>query len=710
MMSFPLNKNKPGFKRQKLRKGTFSCWECKNRKIRCEFQSPNNSICKFCQERGFDCLSQEYVAVDGHGTDNVSQRIDDVEKMVSQLLRTKKDRKEQFNRSGRNKRPDDGDQEICGMRNMQEITSLNLNRSNFSAPSVSSPSQQNLNNSFSLSQYLYSLMPRNSVTMMILTQANYLQMPFQMFCRLRNTADAEGLDGPSPLIHASRKPSPTSHPVIFAQRLYKLALCMLQLEPTASYGTNNGLQEPVRDASKRLVEIAMKYVTSHDTLMKNLDGLETLILESGYNMRLGNHHAAWLTVRRAIGLAELMGLRKMKSGDDGAESLWYLLNYSDRFLSVIYGLPCNSSDSSFASESALAGKSVIERLDRIQVALLGRVIDRNMKMQCWSEADYSGDEINTIYEQTRSIDRDLKQSANIIPIDPWSMTNSSSSAMDKDVLKRTGILRVQMHHYYLSLLLHQPYLLRKSCLRSQAMRDPIDYRYSKQATLSASRNLLDRFLVLRDMLHASAYGGLDHKAWLASATLLLAYIDTHQSAPGECLENQRMQDISMIQRLIDRFRKAAYCDASIQQVCSLLEIEADAASGKRYYFMWNENTGFARVPDSLQIPIPYFGTISVISAKLEMPQSWAKSTNLPFTEVMSSGLADYETCPNNEVSLSNPIAHSEISSTETSLQRIPECSHMFDTTLLLNPTDDLNFESELSLQDPPGFEGDSSLL
>lgn len=712
-MSAPLIKNKPGFKRQKLRKGTFSCWECKNRKIRCEFQSPNNPVCKSCQQRGLDCMSQEYVAIDGHGSDKVSQRIDDVETMVSQLLKTRKKPKDVFNESGRSQRCDVGDQTVCapyGLRATQEISALNLNRSIFSAPSISSPSQQNLNGSLSLSQYLHSVMPKSSVTMMIFTQANYLQMPFQMFCRLRNTTKAEDCDGPSPLVRASRKPLPTSHPVIFAQRLYKIALCLLQLEPTIFYETKDGLKEPVQDASKRLVEIAIKHVTSHDTLMTNLDGIETLMLESGYNFRIGNHYAAWLALRRAIGLAELMGLRKMKPGDDGAESLWYLLNYSDRFVSVIFGLPCNSSDNSFASERALAGMGVVEKLGRIQVALLGRVIDRNIKMQPWFQNDYSDNEINAIYEQTRCIDRDLKQSANILPVDPWVMPNSSSSATDKDVSKRTGILQVQMHHYYLLLLLHQPYLLRKSRLPSERIHDLIDYRYSKVATLSASRDLLDRFMILRDIHHATAYGGLDHKAWLASVTLLLAYINTHQLSDGDFSQHHRLQDIAMIHRLIDRFRKAAYRVESVQQICTLLEIEADAANGNRYYFSWEEDTESARDLNSLQLSIPYFGTILVLSARPEMPQSWATSTNLPLTEFTPSGLADYGNFQDNEVRDCNPVTHSGISPTKISFERIPESSPTFDTSFLLNPTDDFNIESELFLRDSLGFDGNSGLL
>lgn len=657
-------------------------------------------------------MSQEYVPVEGHGGDNVHQRIDDVEIMVSELLRTKRNAKDCSNCSGQTRRFGAGDKTISssyGLRTTQDISALSINRSNFSAPIIS-PSQQNLNDFFSLSQYLYSVMPRNSVTMMIFTHANYLQMPFQMFCRLRNTTDSDNCDGQSPLVRASKKPPPTSHPVIFAQKLYKIALCMLQLDPTTLYETRNGLKEPVRDASKRLVEIAMKHVTSHDTLMDNLDGIETLLLESGYYFRIGNHSAAWLTIRRAIGIAELMGLRRMKTGDDGAELLWYLLNYSDRFVSVLFGLPCNSSDNSFASERVLAGKSVVERLGRIQVALLGRIIDRNMKMQCCNKIDYSDNEFHAIYEQTREIDCDLEQSSKILPVDPWVMPNSSGSATDKDVSKRTRILQVQMHHYYVLLLLHQPYLLRKSCRPSERMHDPVDYRYSKLATLSASRDLLDRYLILRDIHHAISYGGLDHKAWLASATLLLAYIDTHQSSSGDSLEHQRLQDIATVHRLVDRFRKAAYRVESVQQICTLLEMEANAANGQRYYFTWSENTEPPRFPDSLQLSIPYFGTISVLSTKLEMPQPWITSTNLPLTEVVSSGLVDYESIQDNGFSPSTLLGHSGLAATDLLQTNNLEGLSAIDSAFLFDSIENVPLESELILQDPLEFDGNSGLL
>ena len=46
--------------RRKVRKGTFSCWECKRRKMKCIFDSTSNTLCSPCRRRGSECISQEY--------------------------------------------------------------------------------------------------------------------------------------------------------------------------------------------------------------------------------------------------------------------------------------------------------------------------------------------------------------------------------------------------------------------------------------------------------------------------------------------------------------------------------------------------------------------------------------------------------------------------------------------------------------------------
>lgn len=53
-------------KRRKIRKGTHSCWECRRRKVKCTFASPEHAICITCSERGTKCVSQ--IEVEGTET------------------------------------------------------------------------------------------------------------------------------------------------------------------------------------------------------------------------------------------------------------------------------------------------------------------------------------------------------------------------------------------------------------------------------------------------------------------------------------------------------------------------------------------------------------------------------------------------------------------------------------------------------------------
>lgn len=48
-------------KRRKVRKGTHSCWECKRRKVKCNFASPHGAICINCHQRNTKCVSQEVI-------------------------------------------------------------------------------------------------------------------------------------------------------------------------------------------------------------------------------------------------------------------------------------------------------------------------------------------------------------------------------------------------------------------------------------------------------------------------------------------------------------------------------------------------------------------------------------------------------------------------------------------------------------------------
>ncbi|KAL5604305.1 uncharacterized protein BROUX77_004491 [Berkeleyomyces rouxiae] len=46
--------------KRRVRKGTKSCWQCRRRKIKCEYKTDNSAICIRCTEKGETCRSQEY--------------------------------------------------------------------------------------------------------------------------------------------------------------------------------------------------------------------------------------------------------------------------------------------------------------------------------------------------------------------------------------------------------------------------------------------------------------------------------------------------------------------------------------------------------------------------------------------------------------------------------------------------------------------------
>jgi hypothetical protein len=51
--------HEPNVKRRKVRKGTRSCWECKGRKVKCNYMTSEDSVCDGCTRRGSSCVSQE---------------------------------------------------------------------------------------------------------------------------------------------------------------------------------------------------------------------------------------------------------------------------------------------------------------------------------------------------------------------------------------------------------------------------------------------------------------------------------------------------------------------------------------------------------------------------------------------------------------------------------------------------------------------------
>jgi hypothetical protein len=167
--------------------------------------------------------------------------------------------------------------------------------------------------------------------------------------------------------------------VHLAQRIIQLALILQQ---STQKVPELQFDQPNHQMAHYFVDVASRYVTSQDLLVDSLDGVETLVLEARYHIHVGSLRDAWILFRRALGIARLLGLPCRKHEDDNrAEALWFRLVYSDRFLSLTLGLPFVDVDCQLSSTRQLVADRWSDRLERIHVVVVGRIIARNLRMQ-----------------------------------------------------------------------------------------------------------------------------------------------------------------------------------------------------------------------------------------------------------------------------------------------------------------------------------------
>ncbi|VUC28989.1 unnamed protein product [Clonostachys rosea] len=523
-MDTPLSQPPPG-RRRKVRKGTFSCWECKRRKRRCEFKPGSSSACVSCQHRGLPCLSQEEYEPQT-GSEQVSERIYHVENLIGVLLQQR--------------RPQHGA--------IGDTSGLTI------PPSPSG-------SSLSITTYLYSILPSPSDTSSILSHGNSFRMP-----RWEGLTRSAPLSGPPPI---------EAQPIWYGRRLMHLAL---RLQDS---------NIPGWDASK-YAQIVAHCVSSIDALVSSSDGIETLMLEAMYYVNDGKLQEAWLRCRRAMSIAQLLGLDRAGWTNN---SILRRLIFGDRVMSLELGV----AHFGITNYGSLDSVDPIARLDRMHVITATRMIERNLRIMSGS--------LDSVKTETLAIDKIMKKVMNDLPSGWWSASIKKplSTLPEENAMEETMKLISQLNHYWLLIQLHQPLIILDLCC-------PVNdgsNSYSRTILASSCRQVLSRFLLVRKYHGGGLYRGADSKAVSASIGLLLAHIDGHRDSTDNALEHLRPQDLDLLRDSLDLFQDLSRPELERSTVQGLLALESEAASGT--YYMMSTAVG-----DSLRLTIPYFGTMSLI--------------------------------------------------------------------------------------------------
>ncbi|KAK0728106.1 hypothetical protein B0T26DRAFT_767282 [Lasiosphaeria miniovina] len=660
----------PARKRRKIRKGTQSCWECKRRKIRCTFvAAPAESVCDGCKSRRLKCVSQAFddeatttaaaeAAAAGGGTTttrtafgkDIGTRLGRIETAVHDIA--KRTDAVLPSRLGAEEEPRGGG---------------NIDAANPPTPSgvrgvlFRVGGGQAKDRHDELCRTLVAAWPKPDELEVVLGFPVSTSVLFHgVICTPYANFLSKDMPTPRDML---RLPRSGSHPVLVARALLLLAIFMQGIPRFAREDLGAGLGDTALGSAgygktiSRLAETANRLVTSNDDLVGSLEGVETIMFESMYHNNAGNLRRAWVTHRRAMVIAQLMGLHRAAAAANAAgssnntlmagrlvvhdsetldridpEHMWYRLVISDRYLSLMLGLPQASLDSPYGSLKALEGCIPMERLERMESIAGGLILQRN-----------SGPNIHDL-AATREIDRLLQEAAAQMPAQWW-LTPNVSDIIGKGNEENFGeTLRImnQFTHYHLLAQLHLPYLLLQTAPGDQK------YDYSKMTAVMASREILSRFVAFRGSNAVTAYcRGIDFLAFIASTILGLAHIDARRqqrqwvsggsiigctASVPHFLAHQRLSDRGLLERTLQGMEKMARGGKDVMAVNianilqHLLAIEAAAASGVSYSAsVSSEGTGEPGEPESeyggggeaaeadsaLRIRIPYFGTITI---------------------------------------------------------------------------------------------------
>ncbi|KAJ5709305.1 hypothetical protein N7493_010639 [Penicillium malachiteum] len=648
----------PMAKRRKVRKGTRSCWECRQRKMKCIFNKPTDNECTRCRRRGVKCVSQEFPEEITSSLDRnlqLGDRMARLESLVEKLLdKSSRD----VNISDRHELRSDGADESRGA-----LMSTSLNSETSLAANVLNPSEvclahqrhhvkknaqlsyQRLETTgFDVINGTQSIMSGDA-RISLIDNTKYAKLSRVLHASLPSLEDikkiVQGCGNTSPLFYQMQtlpykcldettsldklfdKPTPDAHPVLIAKHMLHTATALQHLHPDFA-SDMNGLSEPPRAMMRRLAGVAMNIVTTNDDLISCVEGLDCLLVESWHHTNNGNLRKGLITVRRAMTIAQLMGFHRPGKGHCKIvhrqtkaypEFIWFRINSLERYLCLMLGLPQSTLDLSMASERTLSGDTPMGRLDRIHCVITSRILERNE-----STPELQG------FSLTRELDEELQKASKGLPA-KWWLTPNLATVSDKPEALFWDMRRLFHHlfHYNLLIQLHLPYMLH--CLSSGQR-----YEYPQITCVNSAREVLSRFIMFHSFNQiAFSCRTIEFMGLMAAITLLIAHIDGHQrwvasrylprslnpAMPTEnSLAHQRPGDRSLIENVQDILNQVTRLEDDTMSVQistilqRLMDIEAEIADGPMEDIGQTTAT-LERSKDPVRLSIPYFGAISI---------------------------------------------------------------------------------------------------
>ncbi|KAI9735792.1 MAG: hypothetical protein M1834_001256 [Cirrosporium novae-zelandiae] len=609
-----------------MRIGTRSCAECRRRKVRCIF-GPNSGVCQECAVHDTPCTAQQprhtgKGHVDKGSQANVQKKLEELEGMVRRIckavdLNIESSSLADFETSAtealKRLRPtpslETRAEEYASMVN----TSSNQTDRFEDAPLLTlfkdamliqkndvEPDRDGLEPS--TDQRIKTCIKALNVLIPSLNDLTLIFELTEMYWPIWSVSPKGlGVASARDFILDSFK---SGRPAVVAKSVLWLALCVQQLPEDfkCKYQHPDLLSSP-----KALVDSYMNGAESLLSVDENscatIEGLECLSLQGKLYINMGKPLKAWLSVRRALDFALLLGLHRPENNiEKRHKAIWAQTWQNDRLLSLILGFPYAIAESHPGLAKEHAGQSVEEWVMHEFSIITGHVIDRNQNRQ------------NVDYSVTVQIGQELEQLRNKIPLDWWDAILTPATPFP--VLYSRQVIK--LHYYQLHTFLHLPYMLKPS-LSSEFMN-------SRISTLQASREMLGCYQTVRN----SNRGGpgsthvicdlMDFLIFNAAMVLVINLLSS-PSSPQRDLYHQEVEAEDW-QRIHDITKTLNHVSRTME--CT---VAAQAAQLLQYFSMVRQGTYAAS--EGYSAVIPYFGKIRISPGTITPPNNLQHQIPMP---------------------------------------------------------------------------------
>ncbi|OQE12656.1 hypothetical protein PENVUL_c001G01413 [Penicillium vulpinum] len=422
-----------------------------------------------------------------------------------------------------------------------------------------------------------------------------------------------------------------SHPVLLARQMLLFAVGLQHLPPKKAIPS---LTKPHRAIMEQVAESAIKLVNTNDLLLGTLEGLENLILEGFYHIDGGNIRRSWITMRRAVTTAQLLGLHRpghyrfkiiSQQKDLDPAVMWACVVSTEQFLCLLLGLPTSTSGANFTIPRATGTRVESGNLPVLIPDVVRKIIKRN-QIHIPQEA----------LDITQEIDQELLRVTEQWPPAFWRPLQFAGLKVNSaDAFWETR--RAWDHIFYYSLVnqLHLPYMLNPRHASQRV--------YSRIACANASREILLRQISIRTFNPVTAGCRMgDFVALIAGMTLMLAHILSRCNKGTEnLLVHQRVGDRATVERALECMESTlevhdhvltAKCAALLK---NLLDIEAGPAEKRSGHGQEdNQNVLIAKVP--------YVGAIRIARDGISITPLDTEQEQVPHEGVTIGGFGSIE--------------------------------------------------------------------